>query len=76
MVMNVVLTKSERRVHESPCFNQMAWRIERIEPSAKDTCRAQYQSKRCEAKIGKRNKALAAPTFTGLQRIYKKVGNG
>ena len=53
----------------------MAWRIERIQPSAKDTYRAQYQSKCCGAKIAKRNKAIAAPTFTGLQRIYKKAGN-
>ena len=28
MVMNVALTKLKRCVDESPCFNQMAWRIE------------------------------------------------
>ena len=40
MVMTMALTKSRRHIHESLCFNQMAWRIERIEPSAKDTCQA------------------------------------
>jgi hypothetical protein len=47
------LTKSGLLVRESLCSNPMAWRIERINPSAPDLCRGQFGGKRCGYRIAK-----------------------
>ena len=50
----------------------MSWRIERISPSSLDLCRRHSASGvKCNAKIAKYRRAVAAPTFNGIQRLRK-----
>jgi hypothetical protein len=66
----IAFTKSGLMVSESEC-DPMAWRIERIDPSSTVTCRGHFNGKRCTAKIAKYRRATVAPTFTGIERVYK-----
>jgi hypothetical protein len=52
----------------------MAWRIERINPSAPDLCRRQFGGKCCGYRIAKYKRSTAAPTFTGIQRKNGRKG--
>ena len=57
---------------ESPCTNLMDWRIERISSSSLEQCRGHsIHGSDCNAKIAKYRKAVAAPTFIGIQRRAK-----
>ena len=68
----VVRTKTGLPVLESSCANLMSWRIERISPSSLDLCRGHFASGvKCNAKIAKYRRAIAAPTFNGIQRLQK-----
>jgi hypothetical protein len=62
----IAFTKSGIVVSESQC-DPMAWRLERINPSSKVTCRGHHNGKRCSAKIAKYHRAIVAPTFTSIE---------
>ena len=67
-----VRTKNGLSIVESPCTNLMDWRIERISPSSLELCRGHSTNgSNCNAKIAKYRRAVAAPTFTGIQRRGK-----
>ena len=70
----LVCTRSGLPILEMPCSNPMAWRIERISSSASNVCQG-YTSNgsKCNAKIAKYRKAVATPTFSGIQRIPKSM---
>ena len=66
----VVRTKTGLPVFELSCANLMSWRIERISSSSLDLCRGHSASGvKCNAKIAKYRRAVAAPTFNGIQRL-------
>ena len=68
----VVRTKTRLPVIESSYANQMSWRIERISPSSLNLCRGHSASGvKCNAKIAKYQRAVAAPTFNGIQCLQK-----
>ena len=68
----VVRTKTGLLVIESSCANLMSWRNERISPSSLDLCRRHSASGvKCNAKIAKYRRAVAAPTFNGIQCFRK-----
>ena len=68
----LVRTKNGHSIVESPCTNLMDWRIERISPSSLELCRGHSANgSNCNAKIAKYRRAVAAPTFTGIQRRGK-----
>ena len=57
---------------ESSCINPMGWRIERISGSATDLCKGYtVDGKRCNARMAKYKKATPAPTFTGIQKVFR-----
>ena len=65
-------TKTGLPVIESSCANLMSWRIERISASSLDLCREHSVSgMKCNAKIAKYQRAVAATTFNGIQRLRK-----
>ena len=66
----VVRTRTGLPVIESSCANLMSWRIEHISPSSFDLCRGHSASGvKCNAKIAKYRRAVAAPTFNGIYRL-------
>ena len=69
---SIVRTKNGHAIVESPCTNLMDWRIERISPSSLELCRGHSANgSNCNAKIAKYRRAVAAPTFTSIQRQGK-----
>ena len=68
----VVWIRTRLPVIELSCANLMSWRIERISPSSLDLCRGHSASGvKCNAKIAKYRRAVAAPTFNGIQRLRR-----
>ena len=71
-VVGVVRSKNRLPILESPCTDLLSWRIERISPSSLDLCRGHSaDGTKCNAKIAKYRRAIAAPTFIGIQRLRK-----
>ena len=65
---SLVRTKNGHPIVESPCTNLMDWRIECISPSSLEQCRGRFANgSNCNTKIAKYRRAVAAPTFTGIQ---------
>ena len=59
----VTQTKCGLPIIESPCTVSMAWRIERISPSSSILCSGHSANgMKCDAKIAKYRRAVAAPT--------------
>ena len=57
---------------ESSCANSMAWRIERISPTSSVLCSGHSANGlKCNAKIAKYRRAIAAPTFNGIHHLRK-----
>ena len=68
----LVRTKNGHSIVEFPCTNLMDWRIEPISPSSLELCRDHSANgSNCNAKIVKYRRAVAPPTFTGIQRRGK-----
>jgi hypothetical protein len=72
--VHVAFTLSGLPVFESECANPSAWRIERIHGSSLCLCKGQLSNRRCNAKIAKYKRPTAAPTFTGIQKLFKCKG--
>ena len=71
-VVGAVRSKDGLPIVESPCMDTLSWRIERISPSSPDLCRGHSaDGTKCNAKIAKYRRAVAAPTFIGIQRLRK-----
>ena len=66
-----VITRSGLPVLESPCSGPSQWRIERVPSDSTVTCWGQFDGKRCNAKIAKYRRSIAAPTFLGIERHSK-----
>ena len=66
-----VITRSGLSVLESPCSDPLQWRIERVPFDSTVTCWGRYNGKRCNAKIAKYRRSIAAPTFLGIERHSK-----
>ena len=62
------LTASGLPVLESACSNLTQWRIERISSDVVDVCYGRFEERRCNAKIARYRRAVAAPTFTGIEK--------
>ena len=58
-------------IQESPCSDLTQWRIQRIPLGSSETCRGRIDGRRCNAKITKYRRAIAAPTFLGIERHLK-----
>ena len=70
----VVCTMKDLLVVGTPCSNSMAWRIERISSTTIDLCRGYTTNgTRYNAKIAKYQRAIAASTFIGIQRLAKST---
>ena len=67
----LVLTASGHPVLESACSDPTQWQIERISSNAADVCRGRFEERRCNAKIARYRRAVAAPTFTGIEKHSK-----
>ena len=68
----VVRTKIGFPIIELSCANLMSWRIERIFASSLNVCRGHSPSGvKCNVKIAKYRRAVATPTFNGIQRLRK-----
>ena len=63
----VPVTSSGNPVFESPCSDAAQFRIERIASEASEMCCGRYGGKRCNARIAKYRRAVAAPTFLGIE---------
>jgi hypothetical protein len=70
----VAFTASGILVYESKCANPSAWRIERIKSSSQCLCKGQLPGMCYNSKISKWRRATTAPTFTGIQKIFKGKG--
>ena len=67
-----VRTKCGLPIIESLSLDSMAWRIEHILPSSSILCSGHSANgMKCNAKIAKYRRAVAAPTFNGIQRLQK-----
>ena len=67
----VPVTSFRNPVFESPCFNATQFRIERIASESLEMCRGLYGGKRCNARIAKYQRAVAASTFLGIKMESK-----
>ena len=67
----VPVTSSGNPVFESPCSNTAQFRIERIALESSEMCRGRYNGKHCNARIAKYRRAIAAPTFLGIEMQSK-----
>ena len=67
----VPVTSSENPVFESPCSNTAQFRIERIASESSEMCCGRYGGKRCNIRIAKYRRAVAAPTFLGIEMQSK-----
>ena len=68
---NQVISRTGLPIQESPCFDLTQWRIERVPDESSETCHGRIDGKRCNAKIAKYRRAVAAPTFLGIERHSK-----
>ena len=66
-----VITRSGLPILESPCSDPLQWRIERVPSDSFVTCWGRFDGKRCNAKIAKYRRSIAAPTFLGIERHSK-----
>ena len=62
------VTTSGLPVLESTCSDPTQWRIERISSDATDVCRGHFEGQRCNAKISRYCRVVAAPTFMGIEK--------
>ena len=67
----LALTRSGLPLVESSCVDPSEWHIERIFVDLEEHCRGRTDVKRCGAKIARYRRAVAAPTFTALERQSK-----
>ena len=67
----LALTKNGLQISESPCADPTDWHIERIEMNSLEYCCGQSDGKKCSAKIARYRRAVAAPTFTRIERESK-----
>ena len=67
----LALTKNGLQISESPCADPTDWHIERIEMDSLEHCRGQSDGKKCGAKIARYRRAVAPPTFMGIERESK-----
>ena len=67
----VPVTSSGNPVFESPCSDAAQFQIERIASESSEMCRGRYGGKRCNARIAKYRRAIAAPTFLGIEMQSK-----
>ena len=65
------LTASGLPVLESACLDPTQWRIERISSDVVDVCQGRFEGRRCNAKIARYRRAIAAPTFTSIEKHSK-----
>ena len=65
---SLVLTANGLPVLESACSDPTQWRIERICSDAADVYRGRFEGRRCNAKIARYRRAIAAPTFMGIEK--------
>ena len=68
-----MLTASGLPVLESACSDPTQWRIEKISSNATNVCRGRFEGQRCNAKIARYRRAVAAPTFTGIEKHSKTI---
>ena len=68
---NQVISRNGLPIQESPCSDLTQWRIERIPLEPFETCRGRIDGRGCNAKIAKYRRAVAAPTFLGIERHSK-----
>ena len=68
---DIALTKSGLPIVESSCADPSEWHIERIFVDSKEHCKDRTDVKRCGAKIAQYQRAMAAPTFTEIERQSK-----
>ena len=66
-----VITRSGLPILETPCSDLSQWRIERVPSDSFVTCWDRFDGKRCNAKIAKYRRSIAAPTFLGIERHSK-----
>ena len=68
---NLVKLSTGLPIQESPCSDLTQWRIQRVSLGSSETCRGRIDGRRCNAKIAKYRRAVAAPIFLGIERHSK-----
>ena len=63
-----MLSRNGLPVQETLCSDLTQWNIKRIPFDSSKTCCSRIDGKRCNAKITKYRRALATPTFLGIER--------
>ena len=68
---NLVISRNSLHIQESPCSDLTQWRIQRVPLGSSKTCYGHIDGRRCNVKITKYRRAIAAPTFLGIERHSK-----
>ena len=67
----IPITSTGLPILASPCLDATQFRIERFSSEFSETCRGRFGGKRCNARIAKYRRVVAAPTFLGIEKQSK-----